>query len=275
VQQHSTPASEFAPEQLSEDILDGIGEAFIALGRDWRILYFNRAAERFYGQSREAALGRSYWELYPGTVGSEFERQYRRALAEQVAVEFQTESTARPGRWLDVRAFPTRQGLGVGFRDITERRQSDEELRYQLALTRAITDNSAEALFLMDEHGRVSFMNPAAERMFGFAPDEMLGRVLHDLVHHHHPDGRPFPMSECPLSAVFRAGTPLQLHEDVFFRKDGTAIAVACSNTPILGEGRVAGAVLVVRDVTERQRRKRPCGRARPGSGTWPTRPRR
>jgi PAS domain S-box-containing protein len=108
----------------------------------------------------------------------------------------------------------------------------------------------------MDEHGRVSFMNPAAERMFGFTPDEMMGRVLHDLVHHHRPDGRPFPTSECPLSAVFRAGTSLQLHEDVFFRKDGTAIAVACSNTPILGEGRVAGAVLVVRDVTERQRRE-------------------
>src|SRR5687767_4659918 len=72
-EQPSTSPASFAPEQLSEDILDGIGEAFIALGRDWRILYFNRASERFYGHRREEAVGRLYWELYPGTVGSEFE----------------------------------------------------------------------------------------------------------------------------------------------------------------------------------------------------------
>jgi PAS domain S-box-containing protein len=254
-EQPSTSPASFAPEQLSEDILDGIGEAFIALGRDWRILYFNRASERFYGHRREEAVGRLYWELYPGTVGSEFERQYRRAMAEGVPVEFQTESTARPGRWLDVRAFPTPQGLGIGFRDITERRRAEEEMRYQLALTRAITDNSAEALFLMDEHGRLSFVNPAAERMFGFSAEEMAGEILHDLVHHHHPDGRPFPMNECPLAAVFRVGTAMKVHEDVFFRKDGTPVAVACSNTPIVQGERIAGAVLVVRDVTDQKRR--------------------
>ncbi|MDQ4134985.1 MAG: PAS domain S-box protein, partial [Pseudomonadota bacterium] len=244
------------PEQPTEDILDGIGEAFFGLDRDWHIVYFNRACEAFFGVSRERALGEVIWTLFPAMVGSEFHRQYKRAMAERIPVEFQTESTVRPGHWLEVRAFPTRHGLGVGFRDITERRRTDEELRYQLDLMQAITDHTAEALFLMDEGGRVSFMNPAAERMFGFTPAEMIGHVLHDMIHHRYPDGRPFPIRDCPLGSVFRAGTGLKLHDDVFYAKDGTPVAVSCSNTPIFKDGRVVGAALVARDVTGQKRRE-------------------
>jgi PAS domain S-box-containing protein len=252
----SKPAPGPAPEQPTEDILDGIGEAFFSFDREWRITYFNRACEEFFGIPREQALGAVVWSFYPVTVGTEFERQYRRAMTERISVEFQSESAVRPGRWLEVRAFPTRQGLGVGFRDITERRLADEELRYQLDLMHAITNNTAEALFLMDERGQMSFMNPAAESMFGFSAEEMRGRVLHDLIHHHRPDGSPFPISECPLGAVFRAGTGLRLHDDVFFTKDGTPIDVSCSNSPILKDGRVVGAALVVLDITTRKRRE-------------------
>ncbi len=255
---HRSPMAEpdLDPERNTEDILDGIGEAFFGLDRDWHVVYFNRACETFFGRPREQILGGMVWELFPQTVGSEFERQYRRAMATRTPTEFEAESAAKPGRWLEVRAFPTRQGLGVAFRDVSERRQAEQELRDQLDLMRTITNNTAEALFLMDDGGRVSFMNPAAERMFGFTPDEMMGQVLHDLVHHHRPDGRPFPMEECPLAAVFQAGTGLRSHDDVFFAKDGTPIPISCSNTPILKQGRVAGAALVVRDVSEQKRRE-------------------
>ena len=248
--------SDFEPEQHTLDILDGIGDAFFGLDRDWRIVYFNRACEAFFGRSRDQVIGQVVWDLYPETVGTEFECRYRRAMSERSPMEFETESAVKPGRWLEVRAFPTRQGLGVAFRDVSERRRGDEELRYRLDLTRAITDNTAEALFLMDDRGRVSFANPAAERMFGFAAEDMMGQVLHDLIHHHHPDGRPFPMSECPLGAVFAVRTGLKVHDDVFFAKDGTPVDVSCSNTPIFKDGRVIGAALVVRDVTERKRRE-------------------
>ncbi len=244
------------PERNTVDILDGIGDAFFGLDHDWRIVYFNRACETFFGLDRDHVLGHVVWELFPEAAGSEFERQYRRAMTGRVTVEFQTESAVRPGRWLEVRAFPTRQGIGIAFRDVSERREAEEELRYQLDLMRTITENTAEALFLMDAEGRVSFMNPAAEAMFGFSAAEMAGRVLHDLVHHHHPDGRPFPLEECPLAGVFQAGKGLHLHEDVFFRKDGSRIAVSCSNMPIAKEGRIVGAALVVRDVSAQKQRE-------------------
>jgi PAS domain S-box-containing protein len=135
-----------------------------------------------------------------------------------------------------------------------QRRKSEEGQRQQIELLTAITDNAAEALFLMDLKGRVTFINPAAERMLGWARDEVMGRVLHETVHHHHPDGTPFSAAECPLIRVLASGQTLEAHEDVFFRRDGTPVPVSCSNAPIVSGEQVIGAVLVVRDITRRKR---------------------
>ena len=136
----------------------------------------------------------------------------------------------------------------------TERKRVEEALQYQLDLTKTITDNAADSLFLWDTDGRVTFMNPAAEQTFGWRQEELLGEVLHDRMHHHYPDGRPYPISECPLVGVFESGQTLRDHEDVFFRRDGSPIDVACSHAPIVVDGRITGAVLVVRDIAERKR---------------------
>jgi PAS domain S-box-containing protein len=136
----------------------------------------------------------------------------------------------------------------------TERKRAEEALQYQLDLTRTITNNAADSLFLWDAEGRVTFMNPAAEQTFGWRQEELLGKVLHDSIHHHHPDGRPYSISECPLIRIFESGQTLREHEDLFFHKDGSPIDVALSHAPIFVDGKITGAALVVRDVTERKR---------------------
>src|SRR5215204_5971509 len=136
----------------------------------------------------------------------------------------------------------------------TKHKRAEEALQYQLGLTRTITDNAADSLFLWDTEGRVTFMNPAAEETFGWRQEELLGEVLHDRMHHHHPDGRAYPISECPLVRVFESAQTLRDHEDVFFRRDGSPIDVSCSLAPIVVGGEITGATLVVRDITERKR---------------------
>ena len=116
-----------------------------------------------------------------------------------------------------------------------------------------ITANAADAIFLMDGEGRTLYTNPAAERMFGWSSDELLNSLLHNIVHHHRPDGRPFPMEECPLGDVFVTGRTLVAHEDVFFHRDGRQIPVSCSNASIIRDGKVTGGVLIVRDITDRK----------------------
>ncbi|WP_230532469.1 sensor histidine kinase [Microvirga roseola] len=121
-------------------------------------------------------------------------------------------------------------------------------------LAQLIVENAADSIFVMDTRGRTVFANPAAERTFGWPREELLGKVLHDIVHHHYPDGRPFPMSECPLGQVFKARKILDKHEDVFFHREGTPIHVACSNAPVMWNGEMIGAVLIAVDITERKR---------------------
>lgn len=121
-------------------------------------------------------------------------------------------------------------------------------------LSTLVVEKAADSIFVLDAEGRTVYANSAAERTFGWTREELAGKLLHDLVHHHRPDGRPYPMSECPLGHVFGSGTQLEKHEDMFFRRDGTPIHVACSNAPLEHEGRMVGAVLIAVDITERKR---------------------
>ena len=119
---------------LSVDaILEGIGEGFFALDADWRFTAFNRAGEEIFGLLRNEVLGRSIWEVSPGIVGTEFERRYRSVMADRVRQEFEAYSALRPDRFHEVRAFPLGDGIGVAFRDITNRRRVLEALRQREA----------------------------------------------------------------------------------------------------------------------------------------------
>jgi PAS domain S-box-containing protein len=115
---------------LSVDaILEGIGEGFFALDADWRFVAFNRAAEEMFGVSRSEVMGRRIWDVSPRIVGGEFERRYRLVMSERVRQEFESFTALRPGSFHEIRAFPLGEGIGVSFRDATNRQRALEALK--------------------------------------------------------------------------------------------------------------------------------------------------
>jgi two-component system sensor histidine kinase/response regulator len=138
--------------------------------------------------------------------------------------------------------------------DITERKRVEEHLRRQSGFTGAVTDSIAEGLYAVDRDGRLTFMNPAAERMLGWTEGELaaLGKDLHESIHHLRPDGSPYPAEECPLWAAFRAGRVLR-GEDHFVRKDRSVFPVSFTMSPIIQEDRLIGAVVTFDDITQRK----------------------
>jgi PAS domain S-box-containing protein len=132
-------------------------------------------------------------------------------------------------------------------------RSTAAALGEQLRLTRTITDNATAALFMEDRDGGCIFMNPAAEAMFGFSFAELRHRKLHEIIHHTRPDGRPFPMRECPIFHALQGRNHIRGYEDVFFRKGGERFPVLCAASAIYREGRQVATVLEVRDVTEQK----------------------
>ncbi len=92
-------------------------------------------------------------------------------------------------------------------REILERSAKFEKaLRESEERFRSAMNNMAEGLYILDAEGIVTFVNPAAAEMFGWAAEELLGKRMHDVIHYKHPDGTPYPAEECPGMQVVRKG---------------------------------------------------------------------
>jgi PAS domain S-box-containing protein len=127
----------------------------------------------------------------------------------------------------------------------------ESEERFRLAMV-----NVASGVYTLDLNGLVTYVNPAAEAMFGWTNAELLGRKMHDVTHYKHPDGSPFPASDCPGLQLHK-GVELHEQEDMFIRKDGSFFPVVYSASPLKSEGRTVGIVVGFRDDTQRREAER------------------
>ncbi len=108
-------------------ILEGIGEGFYAVDRNWRIRRFNSEAARHFARAPAEVLGRNLWELFPGARETDLGRLFLEAMASRQAIRSETRSVVIAGRWLSFGLFPLGNGLGVVFRDITDRKRAEEQ----------------------------------------------------------------------------------------------------------------------------------------------------
>jgi PAS domain S-box-containing protein len=190
-------------------ILENISEAFEAFDGEWRFTYVNREAERLLGQPREALLGRNHWELYPDTVGTPLEHNFRRVAAERLPLSFENHY-APWNRWFELRVYPTDEGVAVYFHDITERKRRDAErerlLREQTHLRelaeKALRERQramevlehGEALFVLDKDFRFILVNENQERLSRTRREDTLGRSFWEV----------FPSIASPESLYWR-----------------------------------------------------------------------
>ncbi|GAA4867942.1 hybrid sensor histidine kinase/response regulator [Luteimonas vadosa] len=132
----------------------------------------------------------------------------------------------------------------------------DLDLLTPLSQFRAVCENATVALFVMDGRQHCIYMNASAEEMTGFRLEQVQGRPLHDFVHHSHPDGRPYPLEDCPIDRAAPQNMQ-EKGEEIFVHPDGHFYPVAFTASPIRAEGRVIGTVIEVRDVTREKQRQR------------------
>jgi PAS domain S-box-containing protein len=144
-------------------------------------------------------------------------------------------------------------GFAGSLTDITERKLTEEKLASQHVLINTITNNTLHALFMIDERHYCTYMNPAAEKMTGYRLEELQDKPLHYYIHHTRPDGRHFPLEECPIDSALPAQVQTR-GEEVFIRKNGSFFPVAFVASPIVEQGIPKGTVIEVRDLTEEKK---------------------
>jgi PAS domain S-box-containing protein len=120
----------------------------------------------------------------------------------------------------------------------------------------AIINNTTMAIFVMDERQQCAFMNRAAEELTGYRFEETQGRPLHDVIHNKYPDGRHYPLEECPIDRAFPDRNQVQ-GEELFVHKDGSFYPVAFTASPIRGDdGQPIGTIIEARAITEDRARQ-------------------
>ena len=132
--------------------------------------------------------------------------------------------------------------------------QTAEELRASEEKSRLLLESVGEGIFGMGLDGKIAFINPAATRMLGYASKELIGKEIHEKIHHSHPDGSPYSKSECPMYLTRVDGTDHHIADEVLWRKDGSSFPVEYTSMPIKKDEQVVGTVVTFMDITERKR---------------------
>lgn len=225
--------------------LDTATECFITVNRDWCFTYINHEAERLLKRARDELLGRNMWEEFPEAVGSRFDREYRRALAQQQTVEFD-EFYPALGQWLRIKASPSPQGLAIYFRDITDSLSVREALLDSQQHLHRLFEHTTDGMLHIAHDGRILDANPAACRMLARTRQELLGMGKADLMAPH----------ERRLGDILRqrASVGRARGELCLARADGVAFESEVSSIEYAGADGSARAFLVFRDISERVR---------------------
>jgi PAS domain S-box-containing protein len=139
--------------------------------------------------------------------------------------------------------------------EVADRQRAQEALRESEGRIRLLLDSTAEAIYGIDREGKCTFCNPATLRLLGYEKvDFLLGRQMHEVMHHSHADGTPYPIKECNIAHSLRVGEGIHSDNEVFWRADGTSFPAEYWAYPIRKEGEIVGAVVTFLDITGRKR---------------------
>jgi PAS domain S-box-containing protein len=149
--------------------------------------------------------------------------------------------------------------LGFGV-DITEQVKAERKLRTLTRQSNSILEAVGDGIFCIDREGRVTVVNAAAAQMLGYRQEEMLGCVMHSLIHHTRADGSFYPMRESPIHKSISSFGTARVRDEVFWRKDGSSFPVEYVARPLIdanssesGGLRALGVVVAFTDTTERR----------------------
>ncbi len=256
-------------EQHYALILQAAGEGIFGLDLEGRHTFVNPAAAKMLGYEPEELIGQPSHSLWHHTKadGTPYPKEqcpnYRAYKDGKVhrgddEVFWRKDGSSFPAEYTST---PIRDAEGalvgavVVFQDITYRRQCEKAITQFRRHTDMILQAAGEGIFGLDLEGNHTFVNPAANRLLGYEPGELLGKPSHRTWHHTKADGSPYPAEECPIYKAYKDGLIHQGNEEVFWKKDGTSFPAQYTSTPIRDDrGNLAGAVVTFQDITEKKR---------------------
>ncbi|MGI8838562.1 MAG: PAS domain S-box protein [Pyrinomonadaceae bacterium] len=226
-------------------ILESITDLFYSLDREWRFTDINRQTQLRFGKTREELIGKVFWEVFPDTIDSELYPRFHKATADQTPQHFELESRIVPGRWFEAHAYPMEEGLSVYLRDISERKEAEEEIRFQAHLLDAVE----QAVIATDLEGNIIYWNSFADQLYGWTATEAVGANIMDIT-----PAVSLREQAAEIFSILKQGKSWS-GEFLVKRRDGVEFPVMVTDSPILDDrGHLIGMVGVSVDNTSRRR---------------------
>jgi PAS domain S-box-containing protein len=209
-------------EKRISQTLESIQDGFFAVDENWRITYLNQRAARNANMAPQDANGRDLWEAFPRILGTAHETNYRKAMQEQLPLEFEMEGVMTSSSY-NIRVYPnpTGKGISVYWIDNTEKKKAQQELLLKSEQLREQAELLEHAHVLVrDMENRIVTWNQGMEKLYGWTKEEAIGQVTHTFLQTQFPE--PFGAFQ---AALMQNG--YWEGELTHIRKDGAKITVS------------------------------------------------
>jgi len=247
----STNDLELSREILSDqnssiliDTLDNFQDGFFALDTNWNFVYINKRAASIVSLEPDNIIGANIWDAFPQIKNTILEEKYRYAMQTQQVVNFETKGIGGEV-WFSITVYPSKNGILVNWRDITEHKQFEDTLKENEARFRSLFENSLDAVFLTYPDGTIISANPAAENMFKMSEEELkkIGR-----------NGIMVLDKKAQAILEERERTGKMHAEFTYKRKDGTTFEGDATSTIFTAADGTKKTNVIIRDITGRKK---------------------
>ncbi len=228
---------------------------------DGSIGWYNQRWHDYCGSTPEAMAGWGWQSVHDPAILPDVLERWTACIAAGEAFEMTFPLKGADGvfRPFLTRVTPLKKHDGRVLRwfgnntDVSAQHKIEAALEESESYVRLLLHSSAEAFYAVDRDGAATLCNEAFLKLIGFADaDEVIGRKLHDVIHHTHPDGEHYAAEDCPIYRCAIDGTPAHVTDELFYRKDGKPVPVEYWAKPIFFEGEHRGAICSFIDITDR-----------------------
>lgn len=179
-------------------ILESITDAFFIVNQQWHFTFLNAEAEHLWQRKREELVGRVIWEEFPGEVNSKFYKECQKALINKKAAHFELFS-GTAGKWFEVHAYPSIEGLSIYFRDISKRKEAEEVLKAERRRLLMLLNGLPAVVSLLAPNFTIRFANRNYKEFFGIPGRKRCYELQY---------GYTEPCKECRAKEVFSDNQP-------------------------------------------------------------------
>lgn len=166
-------------ELQNREILESISDAFYAVDKNWKFIYFNKEAENLLLKKADDVLGKNIWELFPASADTPIRKIYQRVARSKRKESFEYYYPG-DGKWYEINAYPSQDGVSAYFKNIDERKHAAEELEKAYQEKINILESIGDAFFHVNKDWEITYLNKVAERVLDRKRDSLIGKNIWD-----------------------------------------------------------------------------------------------